>query len=135
MDEGDVLDIVERTGCHEAALAQQALDLLDAALRQGHGTLLLILFEILGGEAGVEVDRQRRDQRLSFAGLHLRDHAAVEDYAAQELDIEMTLAEGALGRLAYRRKGVDEDVVERLARGEARFELSGAGAQLVIGHG
>src|SRR5207244_11266172 len=48
----------------------------------------------------IEIDRQRRDQRLAFAGLHLRDPSLVQDHAADELYVEMPLTERALGRLA-----------------------------------
>ena len=46
----------------------------------------------------VQIDRQRRHQRLAFAGLHLRDAALVQDHAADELDVEMPLPERALRR-------------------------------------
>ncbi len=90
--------------------------------------------DALAGER-VEIDRQGGDQGLAFAGLHLRDHAAMQDDAAEQLDVEMALAEHALGGLAHRREGVDEDVVERLAGGEARLQGCGAAAQLVVRHG
>ncbi len=86
----------------------------------------------LAGER-IEIDRQGRHQRLAFAGLHLRDHAAVEHDAAHELDVEMTLAQAALGRLAHRGEGVGEDVIERLARGQALLECRGTRAQLLVG--
>ena len=85
----------------------------------------------LAGER-VEIDRQGRDQRLAFAGLHLGDHAAMQDDAAHQLHVEMALAEGALGRLAHGGEGLDQDVVELLALGQPVLELLGAGAQLVI---
>ena len=88
--------------------------------------------DALAGER-VEIDRQRRDQRLAFAGLHLGDAALVQHHAADELDVEMALAERALGRLAHGREGRDEDVVEGLAGGELGPELVGAGAQLLVG--
>ena len=63
----------------------------------------------------VEIDRERRDQRLAFAGLHLGDVALMQHHAADQLDVEMPLAEGALGRLAHRGEGGNQDVVQRLA--------------------
>ena len=39
----------------------------------------------------------------------------VEDDAADELDVEDALAEGALHGLAHRREGLGQEVVERLA--------------------
>jgi hypothetical protein len=47
----------------------------------------------LAGER-VEIDRQRRDQRLAFAGLHLGDRCLqVQHHAADQLHVEMPLAE------------------------------------------
>jgi hypothetical protein len=37
----------------------------------------------------VEVDRQRRHQRLALAGAHLGDLAVVQHHAADELDVEV----------------------------------------------
>ncbi len=81
----------------------------------------------------VEIDRQRRDQRLAFAGLHLGDPALVQDHAADELHVEMALAERALGGLAAGREGRNQDVVERLAFGDLLLEVLGAGAQRLVG--
>ena len=81
----------------------------------------------------VEIDRQRRDQRLAFAGLHLGDAAFVQDHAADHLHVEMALPDGALRRLADRRKGRHQDVVERRAVGDLLLELFGARAKLLVG--
>ena len=66
----------------------------------------------------IEIDRQRRDQRLAFAGPHLGDGAVVEHHAADQLDVERPHAERALGGLAHHREGRDQQVVERRAVGE-----------------
>ena len=86
----------------------------------------------LAGER-VEIDRERRDQRLAFAGLHLGDAAFVQDHAADQLHVEMALAERALGGLAAGRERRHQDVVERLAVGELLAELVGARPQRFIG--
>ena len=86
----------------------------------------------LAGER-VEIDRKRRDERLAFAGLHLGDAALVQHHAADELDVEMALAERALRRLAHGREGLDQDIVELLAGSQLGPEALGAGAQLVVG--
>jgi hypothetical protein len=65
----------------------------------------------------VEIDRQRRDQRLAFAGAHLGDRAFVQHHAADELHIEVALAERALGRLAHGGEGRDQKIVEALLAG------------------
>ena len=66
----------------------------------------------------VEIDRQGRDQRLAFAGLHLGDHAAMQHDPAHQLHVEMALAERALRGLAHRRERLDEQIVEFGAVGE-----------------
>ena len=81
----------------------------------------------------VEIDRKGGDQRLAFAGLHLRDAAFVQYHAAGELDVEMALAECALGGLAHRGKGRHQDIVERLAGGQFLLEGIGTQAQCVVG--
>ena len=81
----------------------------------------------------VEIDRKRRDQRLAFAGLHLGDAALVQDHAADELDVEMALAERALGRLAHGGEGRHQEIVERGAFGD--LALEGLGARLELGVG
>ena len=81
----------------------------------------------------VEIDRERRDQRLAFAGLHLGDLAAVERDAADQLDVIMALAERPDRRLADRREGFGKQVVELLAIGQPLPETLGLAAQLVVG--
>ena len=82
----------------------------------------------LAGER-VEIDGQGGDQRLAFAGLHLGDPAFVEHHAADQLDVEMALAQGALGRLAHRREGAGQNLVEGLAVRRLGPERGGPGAQ------
>ena len=77
----------------------------------------------------VEIDGKGRDQRLAFAGLHLGDHAAMKDDAANQLDVVMALTERALGRLANRGESLDQDIVKFLALSQPVLELLGAGAQ------
>ena len=80
----------------------------------------------------VEIDGERRHQRLALAGAHLGDATLVQHHAADELDVEMALAEHALGRLAHRRESRCEKVVERLAGGELLAEFDGAVRQLLV---
>ena len=63
----------------------------------------------------VQVERLRRDEGLSLAGLHLGDVALVEDDAAHQLHVEEADADRALERLAHRGERLEEQVVERLA--------------------
>ena len=61
---------------------------------------------------GVEVAGEGGDEGLAFAGLHLGDLALVEDVAAEELDVEVAHADGALAGFADDGKGLGEDFVE-----------------------
>ena len=83
----------------------------------------------LAGER-VEIDGERGDQRLAFAGLHLGDLALVQDHAAHQLDVEVALTQGPLGRLAHRGEGLGQQVVERFALGQAFAEFDGLALQL-----
>ena len=60
----------------------------------------------------VQVERQRRDQRLALAGLHLGDLALVQDDAAEALHVEVAQADGAPRRLAHGRERLRQDLVE-----------------------
>ena len=62
----------------------------------------------------VEVERQRGDEGLALTGLHLGDPAEVERGAAHDLDVEVTLAEGAQATFADDRERLGEDVVEEV---------------------
>ena len=88
--------------------------------------------DALAGER-VEIDGQRRDQRLAFAGAHLGDAAIVQHHAADQLDVEGPHAEHAAGCLADRGEGRNQQIVEIGAVGEILPELLGAGAQLRVG--
>ena len=77
----------------------------------------------LAGER-VQIDRERGDERLAFAGAHLGDAAFVQHHAADELHVEMALAQRALGRLAHGGEGGHQKFVERLAGGQPVAELA-----------
>ena len=49
-----------------------------------------------------------------------------------ELDVEVTLPESALGRLAHGGEGRHQDVVDALAAGKLRLESVRAGAQRLV---
>ena len=74
---------------------------------------------------GIEIDGKGGDQRLSFAGFHLGDFALVQNHAADQLHIEMTLAKRPLGRLTNRRKGFGQEVVQGFAIPQTLFECRG----------
>ncbi len=60
----------------------------------------------------VEVEGERRDEGLAFAGLHLRDASLVQHDAADQLHIEVAHVEGPFGCLANHRKGLRKEIVE-----------------------
>ena len=81
----------------------------------------------------VEIGRQRGDEGLALAGLHLGNLALVQDGAADELDVEVPHVEHAASGLPHDRKRLRKQVVERRALGEAFAEFRGLGAQLLLG--
>ena len=126
------LGIVEAVDDHADGQAEEAVDLAHPfGVAAGEVVVDGDDVDALAGER-VEIDRKRRHQRLAFAGLHLGDVALVQHHAADQLDVEMPLAEGALGGLAHGGEGRNQDVVERLAVGELLAEFGGAGLQRLV---
>ena len=83
----------------------------------------------------VEVSREDAGQRLALAGPHLGDVAEVQRRAAHDLDVEVALAERALGGLADRGERLGQQVVESLAVRVTLLVLVGVGAQLGVAQG
>ena len=81
----------------------------------------------------VQIRRQRRHERLAFAGLHFGDAPIVEHHAADELDVEVPHVHHTLAGFAHHGKGFGQDLVERLAVGHPLTELVRLGLQLGIG--
>jgi hypothetical protein len=81
----------------------------------------------------VEIGGERRDKGLAFAGAHLGDPALMQNHPANELNIEMTLAEDAARRFPYRGESRHEQIVKRPAGGEFLPEYLGSGGELGIG--
>ena len=86
----------------------------------------------LAGE-GVEIGGERRDKGLAFAGAHLGDRALMQNHPANELNIEMPLAEGAARRFPYRCESRHEQIVKALAGGEVLPERLGSPGEFGIG--
>ena len=82
---------------------------------------------------GVEIRRQRRRQRLAFAGSHFGYLALMQRNPAYELRIEVAHAQRALGRLAHRRECFGQDVVHRSAAVQPRLELGAQRAEFGVG--
>jgi hypothetical protein len=85
----------------------------------------------LGGQC-VQVGRERRDQRLAFAGAHFGDLALVQDHAADQLHVEMAHPERAPRSLADRGKRLREQVLEVLAAGQALTEFGRLALELLV---
>ena len=81
---------------------------------------------------GVQVGGQRGDERLAFAGLHLRDPAAVQHDAADQLHVEVPHVQRALAGLADHREGFGQQVVQRLAVGEPLAEFDGLSPERLV---
>ena len=90
----------------------------------------------------VEHGGKRGDQGLALAGLHFGDSPRVQDHPADQLDVEMALAEHALGGLAHDREDLGQDVVHAvgallvvLDRADLGLELGDSRAQFVLALG
>ena len=81
----------------------------------------------------IEIDGKGRDQRLALTRLHFRDFAAVKRNATDQLHVIMTLAEGADGRLADRRKRFGKQIFQLLTTREPLPEDVRLPTQFVVG--
>ena len=81
----------------------------------------------------VQVGRERGDERLALAGLHLGDLALVKHRAADELHVEVPHVQHAFAGFADDGERLDEQVVERFALGNAVAEFRGLSAELLVG--
>ncbi len=63
--------------------------------------------------AGQRIERGRhgRDQRFAFTGLQLGDAAVVDGGAADDLNVELTLADRALGRLTHQGERLHQQAI------------------------
>src|SRR5262249_1709475 len=85
----------------------------------------------LAGER-VEIDGERSDQRLAFAGLHFRDAALVQHHAADELHVEVALAERTLRGFAHGGESRNKNRVERSAVRNLLLEFRRASAKFLV---
>ena len=77
----------------------------------------------LAGER-VQVDRQRRHQRLAFAGAHLGDLALVQRHAADELHVEVAHLQRALAGLRAPRRRLRAAARRAIRRRSRRWRNS-----------
>ncbi len=120
--------VVEPVDDHADAHAEEIVD-LPHPFRVAAGEIVVDGDDVhaLAGE-GVEIDGERGDQRLAFAGSHLGDRALVQHQAADQLDVKMTLLERALGPFAHHGESRRDQIVDRLAGGELGAKFIGLGA-------
>jgi hypothetical protein len=85
-----------------------------------------------GARERIEIDSERGDERLALARLHLCDLALVQHHAANELHVEVALAQRALCRLAHGRERRHQQIVERSALLDLAAEVFGAQAQVGV---
>ena len=61
--------------------------------------------------------------------------AVMQHHAADQLDVEMALAQGPLGGLAHHREGLGQQIVQALARRQPLAEGGRHGLELFVAHG
>ena len=81
---------------------------------------------------GVEVARERRDERLALARFHLGDLPVMQRDAADELNVEVTQSDGAHARLANGGERLGQKVVERLPVAVTRAKTLGERGELLV---
>ena len=82
---------------------------------------------------GIEVTGQNRNQRLTFAGLHFRDAALVQNDAADDLHRIGLHAQHTPGGLPNGGKGLRKQLVQGLALGVTGLEKGGLTLQFLLG--
>src|SRR5881394_1503458 len=87
--------------------------------------------DALPGER-VEEYRQGRGQGLALTRLHLGDRPLVQSHAADQLHVEVALTNAAPRRLAGQRKGLGQQIVERLAAPSTLTQRISLSPQLLI---
>ena len=80
----------------------------------------------------IQINRQRRDQRLTFAGLHFGDFAVVQHDAADQLFVEMPHVDETAPCFAHRRKRGNHDVVKRRSLRQLFLEGNGLRGQFFV---
>ena len=84
---------------------------------------------------GIEIRRERSNERLAFASLHLGDHAPVQGDATHDLLIEVTHPLRPLRSLPHGGEGLGEQLVEGLAPLITISEVRGYAMQFLVRHG
>ncbi len=85
----------------------------------------------LAGQA-VQVQGQGGGEGLALAGPHLGHLAAMQDHAANELNIKMPHAQHAPGGFPHHREGLGEDLLQGRAVGQEILEIGSLGLELLV---
>ena len=73
---------------------------------------------------GIQKYRKGGNKGFALTGLHFRYLAAMKRNTAHQLDIIMSLAEGALRRLTHTRKGLRQQIVKRCTLGDLAAKIN-----------
>jgi hypothetical protein len=85
----------------------------------------------LAGER-VQVQRLNRDEGLALTRLHLGDVALVQDDAAHQLHVEEAHAHCTLEGLSHGCKGLEDELVDRLAVLDPLLELGSLAGEVGV---
>ena len=80
----------------------------------------------------VQVDRQRRHQRLALAGAHLGNLALMQSHATNQLHVKVSHFEHAPTGFAHYGERFYQQIIERFAIRDAFFELGSFATQLLV---
>ena len=83
---------------------------------------------------GIQISRQRGDQRFAFAGNHFGDRARVQHHAADQLHVVMAHPQEPAAGFAANGEGFDQYVVQRIPLIEPLPEQGGLLLQIGIAH-
>jgi len=82
----------------------------------------------------IEIRWQRRDQSFTFTSDHFSDSAAVQDHAANHLNVVVTHLKETLATFSTNGKRFNQNVVSRFAVGQSVLELFGLSHKFVVRH-
>ncbi len=71
----------------------------------------------------IQIDRQRGDQRFTFAGLHFRDLAMVQHHAADQLNVKVAHVQDAAAAFAAHGKSLGQNLIQDGFAGSQTFSL------------
>ncbi len=82
---------------------------------------------------GIQVDSERRHERLAFTGAHFSDLAVVQHHTANQLDVEVAHFQHTPAGFATHSEYFRQNIVQRRAVSDARLEFRGLRLQFGLG--